>query len=59
MSIARIRGISAAPKRAPRSMRAYFPVSAFTQLSRLGVAEASTTCAEHSEARSTAMSRAW
>lgn len=51
-------GISASPKREVRSMRAYFPASALAQLSKDGVAEASTTCAEHKDARSTAMSRA-
>ena len=59
MSIARIWGSSAAPKREPKSSRRYFPASTFAQLSRLGVAEAKTTAQPAIAARSTAMSRAW
>ena len=58
MSIACICGSSAAPKREVRSIRAYFPLSALTQVSRHGVAEARITCASVMDARSTAMSRA-
>ncbi len=58
-STARISGSVATPKRSGRSSRAYFPAAAFAQLSRLGVAEASTTAACSIDARSTAMSRAW
>ena len=57
-SIVAISGSSATPKRSGRSIRRYFPASALAQLSRLGVAEASTTAAPSIEARSTAMSRA-
>ena len=58
ISIARISGITATPKRAGRSRRVYFPASALLHDSSDGVAEASTTCAPQIEARKTAMSRA-
>ena len=59
MSSARITGNSAAPNRAPKVSRPYFPASTFAQVSRLGVAEASTTGNPAIAARSTAISRAW
>ena len=58
ISIAAISGSSEAPNRAARLIRAYLPASALTQVSKEGVAEANTTCAEAKDARSTAISRA-
>ena len=58
ISIAPSLGITAAPNRAANSRYWYLPASALAQLSKLGVAEASTTRAPQIDARSTAMSRA-
>jgi hypothetical protein len=47
------------PTRSGSDSRRYFPLFAFTQLSRLGVALPSTTVAPSILARTIAVSRAW
>ena len=58
MSIVKISGILASPNLSVRSTRLYFPVSAFTQVSKEGVAEAKITEPCSIEALITAISRA-